>query len=137
MAGQKRQTAIRTGTAIPLGQRKKQTGRPSLGNKASRKSLGTPTKAKRRRSGAQGGYTFPLKYCLSAVVTPEYLHCDLHHQSHKHRVLSVAITWISNGNLQRMHIIPLKTHFHPSQRNCDSLLSAHASQLVISNNQAS
>ncbi|KAK0512857.1 hypothetical protein JMJ35_004874 [Cladonia borealis] len=53
MAGQKRQTAIRTGTAIPLGQKKKQTGRPSLGQKPGRKSIGTPTKAKRRRSGAQ------------------------------------------------------------------------------------
>ncbi|KAL2039158.1 hypothetical protein N7G274_008207 [Stereocaulon virgatum] len=59
MAGPKLQTAKRTGTAIPLGQQKwkKQTGRPSLRGMASRKSIGTPSKTTRRRSGGDEAHT--------------------------------------------------------------------------------
>ncbi|KAL2055149.1 hypothetical protein ABVK25_004487 [Lepraria finkii] len=56
MAGQKQQTAKRTGTAIPLGQqkKKKQPGRPSLVGKSSkRKRIGAPSKASRRTSGGE------------------------------------------------------------------------------------
>lgn len=63
MAGQKQQTAKRTTGAVPIGLKKK-GGRPSIGGKTSRKTLGTP-KASRRKSGAvQGG-------CLTPKVTAQ------------------------------------------------------------------
>ena len=64
MPGQKKkQTGRRTGTAVPLGLRKK-AGRPSLGgiSKAGR-SLGTPNK---RKSGQGSGMT-PLSLVLNAI----------------------------------------------------------------------
>jgi len=52
MAGTKQQTAKRTGTAHPIGQKK--AGRPSIGGKISRKTFGTPKKkAQGRRAEGQ------------------------------------------------------------------------------------
>lgn len=58
MAGTKQQTAKRTGTAHPIGQ-KKAPGRPSTGGKTSRKSIGTPKKRRQSGRAANGKQRFP------------------------------------------------------------------------------
>lgn len=72
MAGQKLQTAKRTGTAQPLGQTKR--GRPSTGGAGSRggrKSTGAVSKsAKRRSSGIGGGVSLLLFLQHRAQIKP-------------------------------------------------------------------
>ncbi|MCJ1276967.1 centromeric DNA-binding histone H3-like protein cse4 [Puttea exsequens] len=77
MAGKKQLTARRGGTAVPIGQRSK-VGRPSLGGKAGgkskakgRKSIGTPTKASRRRSGGHDSERKHRRYKPGTIALRE------------------------------------------------------------------